>query len=40
MTDFAEDQNEDYRVYYIAGQRVEIESEVRDNNDDYKATEE
>ena len=40
MSDFAQDQNEDYGVYYSAGQRVEIASEVRDNNDDYEATEE
>ena len=37
-SDFVEDQNEDYGVYYSAGQRVEIESEVRDNNEDYEAT--
>ena len=38
--EFAGDLNEDYGVYYSAGQRVEIESEVRDYNDYYEASEE
>ena len=35
--DFAGDLNEDYGIYYsVEGQRVEIESEVRDHNPDYE----
>ena len=35
--DFAGDLNEDYGVYYSPdGERVEIESEVRDHNPDYE----
>ena len=37
MGDYAGDLNEDYGVYYSAGERVEIESEVRDYNPDYEA---
>ena len=33
------DVNEDYGVYYSAGERVEIESEVRDLNPDYETEE-
>ena len=39
ISNFDEDQNEDYGVYYSGGQRVEIESEVRDYNVHYEATE-
>ena len=38
MWDYAGDLNEDYGVYYSAGERVEIESEARDYNPDYEAT--
>ena len=38
MGDYAGDLNEDYGVYYSAGERVEIESEARDYNPDYEAT--
>ena len=35
--DFAGDLNEDYGIYYsVEGQRVEIESEVKDHNPYYE----